>query len=50
MFFGDTPITEASIGAAPSDTLVKLREFTSVSKTFGHRTCTAGIANFEHGA
>ena len=30
--FGDTPITEASIGAAPPDILVKLSALTRVSE------------------
>ena len=31
--FGDTPITEASIGAAPPDILVKLSDYSSLRQT-----------------
>ena len=32
--FGDTPITEASIGAAPPDILVKLSESDTVAQSY----------------
>ena len=37
--FGDTPITEASIGAAPPDILVKLSGSTVLVDHFGWELC-----------